>query len=184
MKLVFLPTQQASYVVNIAQEMKQENLNALLVSGVNAYEKDFNPGSAGNGTLITGAYALYMGEDAKAVPAVATFDKWVKKVYPATQLDIYTLDAWVNAQLFVDALKKAGANPTRKSLDAQLNKITSFNASGLISPQNPAQDIPGQCWLVAQYENGNWHRIKPDPKSGFVCSPKGFYPASYKGIRR
>jgi branched-chain amino acid transport system substrate-binding protein len=183
-KMVFLPTVQGSYVVNIAQEMKQEGLNALLVSGTNAYEKNFTPGPAGNGTLITGVYALYMGEDAKAVPAVATFDKWAKKVDPSTQLDIYTLDAWVNAQLFVQALEKTGAHPTRAGLDAQLDKITSFDASGLISPQNVAQKIPGQCWLAARYENGTWQRVSPDPKSGFVCDPKGFYPASYKGVSR
>jgi len=183
-KMIFEPTVTGNLVATIAQEIKQENLNAVLVSGVNAYEKGFAPGSAGNGTLVTGVYALYMGEDAKAVPAVALFDKWVKKVYPATQLDIYTLDAWINAQLFVQALTAAGKNPTRASLEAQLDKITSFNASGLMAPQNPAQKIPGQCWLVTQYDNGKWHRIAPDPKAGFVCSPKGFYPSSYKGISR
>jgi ABC-type branched-subunit amino acid transport system substrate-binding protein len=183
-KLVFEPTVTGNLVATIAQEMKQENLHALLVSGSNAYEKDFTPGPEGNGTLITGVYALYMGEDAKVVPAVATFDKWVKKVDPSTQLDIYTLDAWINAQLFVQALKAAGKNPTRAGLDTQLDKITSFDASGLISPQDPAQKIPGQCWLVAQYENGKWQRIKPDPKAGFVCNPKGFYPSSYKGLPR
>ncbi len=183
-KLVFEPTVTGNLVSTIAQEMKQQNLNALLVSGTNAYEKDFTPGSAGNGTLIFGVYALYRGEDAKAVPAVATFDKWVKKVDPSTQLDIYTLDAWVNAQLFVQALKAAGPNPTRADLDAQLNKIKSFDASGLMSPQNPAQKIPGPCWLVAKLENGKWQRITPDPKTGFVCSPGGFYPSSYKGVSR
>jgi ABC-type branched-subunit amino acid transport system substrate-binding protein len=183
-KLVFEPTVTGNLVNNIAQEMKQQNLNALLVSGTNAYEKDFSPGPAGNGTLIIGVYALYRGEDAKVVPAVATFDKWMKKIDPSTQLDIYALDAWINAQLFVQALKAAGSNPTRAGLDAQLNKITSFNANGLISPQNPARKIPGQCWLVARYENGAWQRIAPDPKAGFVCSPKGFYPASYSGISR
>jgi ABC-type branched-subunit amino acid transport system substrate-binding protein len=183
-KLVFEPTQQGAYISTIAQEMKQEGLNALLVSGGNAYEENFTPGSAGDGTLVTGVTVLYEGQDAKAVPAVATFDKWAKKVDPQTQLDLYTLYGWINAQLFVQALKGAGANPTRASLDAQLNKITSFDASGLISPQNPAQKIPGQCWLVAQYDNGTWHRIAPDPKSGFICSPNGFYPSSYKGIKR
>jgi ABC-type branched-subunit amino acid transport system substrate-binding protein len=183
-KMVFEPSQQGGYISNIAQEIKQEGLNAVLVSGANAYEQNFNPGSAGNGTLVTGVDALYMGEDAKVVPAVATFDKWAKKVDPQTQLDLYTLDSWINAQLFVQALKAAGPNPTRGSLEAQLNKITSFNANGLISTQNPAQKIPGQCWLVAQYENGKWSRIAPDPKSGFVCSPSGFYPTTYKGIAR
>jgi branched-chain amino acid transport system substrate-binding protein len=183
-KMVFEPSQQGAYISNIAQEIKQEGLNAMLVSGANAYEQNFDPGSAGNGTLVTGVDALYMGEDAKVVPAVATFDKWAKKVDPQTQLDLYTLDSWINAELFVQALKAAGPNPTRGGLDAQLDKITSFNANGLISTQNPAQKIPGQCWLVAQYENGKWSRIAPDPKSGFVCSPSGFYPTSYKGISR
>ena len=48
-KLVFEPTQQGAYISTIAQEMKQEGLNALLVSGGNAYEENFTPGSAGNG---------------------------------------------------------------------------------------------------------------------------------------
>jgi ABC-type branched-subunit amino acid transport system substrate-binding protein len=183
-KMVFEPSQQGAYISNIAQEMKQEGLNALLVSGANAYEHGFDPGSAGNGTLITTVTALYMGEDAKSVPAVATFDKWAKKVDPQTQLDLYTLYGWINAQLFVQALKGAGADPTRASLDAQLDKITSFNANGLISTQDPAQKIPGECWIAARYENGSWHRISPDPKSGFVCSPKGLYPTGYKGISR
>jgi ABC-type branched-subunit amino acid transport system substrate-binding protein len=183
-KMVFEPSQQGAYISNIAQEIKQEGLNAILVSGANAYEQGFKPGPAGNGTLITTVTALYMGEDAKAVPAVATFDKWAKKVDPQTQLDLYTLYGWINAQLFVQGLKAAGSNPTRASLEAQLNKITSFDANGLIATQNPAQKLPGGCWIVAQYENGTWHRISPDPKSGFVCSPGGFYPPSYKGISR
>jgi branched-chain amino acid transport system substrate-binding protein len=183
-KMLFEPSQQGAYISTMAQENKQEGLNALLVSGGNTYEENFKPGAAGNGTLVTGVTALYEGQDAKVVPAVATFDKWAKKVDPQTQLDLYTLYGWINAQLFVQALTAAGASPTRASLDAQLNKITSFNASGLISPQNPAQKIPGQCWIVAQYENGNWARIAPDPKSGFICNPGGFYPSSYKGTSR
>jgi ABC-type branched-subunit amino acid transport system substrate-binding protein len=183
-KLVFEPTQQGAYISTIAQEMKQEGLNALLVSGGNAYEKNFTPGSAGNGTIVTGVTSLYEGQDAKVIPAVGTFDKWAKKVDPQTQLDLYTLYGWISGELFAEALKNAGANPTRASLDAALDKITSFNASGLISPQNPAKKIPGGCWIAAEYENGNWKRIPPDPKAGFVCSPGGFYPTNYKGISR
>ncbi|HWF16183.1 MAG TPA: ABC transporter substrate-binding protein [Acidimicrobiales bacterium] len=183
-KLLFEPSQQGAYISTMAQENKQEGLNALLYSGANTYEEGFNPGAAGNGTLVSTVTALYMGQDAKVIPAVATFDKWAKKVDPQTQLDLYTLYGWINAQLFVQALKATGANPTRASLEAQLDKITSFNASGLISPQNPAQKIPGQCWIMAEYNNGNWARVAPDPKAGFVCNPGGFYPSSYKGVSR
>ena len=183
-KLIMELTQQGAYISTMAQENKQEGLNAVFFTGASAYEKGFNPGAAGNGALLTTATALYMGEDAKVIPAVATFDKWAKKVDPQTQLDLYTLYGWISAELFVQALKGAGANPTRASLDAQLNKVTSFNANGLIANQNPAQKIPGQCWLAAEFNNGSWHRIAPDPKAGFVCSPGGFYPSSYKGISR
>lgn len=183
-KIVYEPSQQGAYISNIAQEMKQEGLNAILLSGSNTYEANFDPGSAGNGTIVTGVDAMYMGQDAKAVPAVATFDHWAKKVDPQTQLDLYTVDAWINAELFVQALKAEGANPTRAGLEAQLDKITSFNADGLISTQDPAKKIPGNCWLAIEYENGTWKRIPPDPKSGFVCNPGGFYPPSYKGVNR
>jgi hypothetical protein len=186
-----LPRERALLVLGaragaIHRTSSRGNDAALLhdISGNNAYEENFDPGSAGNGTLVSGDTALYMGQDAKVVPAVATFDKWAKKVDPQTQLDLYTLYGWISGELFAEALKGAGANPTRASLDAALDKITSFNADGLISPQDPAKKIPGQCWLVAQYENGNWKRIAPDPKSGFVCSPAGFYPSGYKGISR
>ncbi len=180
-KLVFEPTVTGNLVNTIAQEMKQENLNAILLSGTNAYEKDFSPGSAGNGTLINGVYALYRGEDAKVVPAVATFDKWVKKVDPSSQLDIYTLDAWVNAELFVQALKAAGPNPTRAGLDAQLNKITSFNAGGLISTQNPAQKIPGQCWLVARVRERDVASDCARPQVGFRLQSEGLLSGQLHG---
>jgi ABC-type branched-subunit amino acid transport system substrate-binding protein len=183
-KMVLEIVEGPAEVSTMAQEIKQQGLNAPLVTGAGTYSKAFDPGSAGNGTILFTSTALYMGEDAKVIPAVSTFDKWAKKADPQTALDLFTLDGWINAQLFVQALKLAGTNPTRASLVAQLNKIDSFNASGLITVQNPAQKIPGQCWLVAKYNNGKWLRYGPDPKAGFVCNPKGFFPASYKGIPR
>jgi len=183
-KMVLEVTEGPAEISTMAQEMKQQGLNVPLVVGAGTYSNAFDPGSVGNGTLLYTVTSLYRGEDAKVIPAVATFDKWVKKADPNPTLDLFTLDGWINAQLFVQALKNAGANPTRASLVAQLNKINSFNASGLISSQNPAQKIPGQCWIAAKYSNGKWLRIKPDPKAAFVCNPKGFFPASYKGIPR
>ena len=183
-KMVLEVTEGPAEISTIAQEMKQEGLNVPLVVGAGTYSNAFDPGSAGNGTLLYTVTSLYRGEDAKVIPAVATFDKWVTKADPNPTLDLFTLDGWINAQLFVQALKLAGTNPTRASLVAQLNKINSFNASGLITSQNPAQKIPGQCWIVAKYTNGKWLRMKPDPKAAFVCNPKGFFPTSYKGISR
>ena len=113
-----------------------------------------------------------MGQDAKVVPAVATFDKWVKKVDPQTQLDLYTLYGWISAAALRPSPEgRRGRTRPGPVLDAQLDKITSFNANGLIATQNPAQKIPGQCWLVTQYENGHWKRIAPTRSPASSVTP-------------
>jgi hypothetical protein len=116
--------------------------------------------------------ALYEGEDAKAVPAVAMFDKYVTAVDPKVFDSVEPLAGlygWASAMLFVQALKAAGPNPTRAGLLAQLNKVTSFNAGGLTPTANPAKNLPSKCFLIAQFKNGVWTRVAPSPKSGFVC---------------
>lgn len=79
------------------------------------------------------------------------------------------------AELFAQALKAAGANPTRASLTAQLNKITSFSGDGILAPGNPAKNIPPSCWLLAQLNNDTIKRVSPTPKSGYICNPGGIH---------
>ena len=53
-KMLFEPSQQGAYISTMAQENKQEGLNALLVSGANTYEAELRRrASAGNGTLVS-----------------------------------------------------------------------------------------------------------------------------------
>ncbi len=165
----------------MAQENKQEGLNALLVSGGNTYEEGFDPGSAGNGTLVTTVTALYMGQDAKVVPAVATFDKWAKKVDPQTQLDLYTLYGWINAELFVQALKGAGADPTRASLEAQLDKVTSFNASGLISTAEPGPEDPRAVLDRGPVRERDLEAHRARPQGGLRLQPRRLLPEQLQG---
>ena len=94
--------------------------------------------AATNGIQVGQVYALYLGQDAKVVPAVKQFLTYVKKVNPSWVPDLYTLFGWASANLFVQALKAAGANPTRGAVIAQLKKITSFSANGLMATVGPA----------------------------------------------
>jgi ABC-type branched-subunit amino acid transport system substrate-binding protein len=182
--MVFESAQPANTIATIAQEMRQQGLHARLAGPASLYARNFDAGSAGDGAIFFGNTALYMGEDARVVPAVATFDTWVKKVQPSSNLDLYTLFGWISGELFVQALENAGRHPTRASLRAALDRITSFDADGLVTSGDPARNLPSQCWLVARYEHGTWHRFGPDPKSGFVCHPSGLYPPTYRGISR
>jgi ABC-type branched-subunit amino acid transport system substrate-binding protein len=133
-------------------------------------------GSTANGVYFPLTYALFAGEDAQAVPEVALLDKWAKQTDPS-----YTADSgdlvwgWSSAMLFVQALKDAGANPTRANLAAALQKITGFGANGLLPPSNIATSQASGCWLLAQMTNGTYQRTQPTPATGFICQPAGLY---------
>ena len=130
--------------------------------------------AATNGIQIGQGQALYLGQDANTIPADKLFLSYVKKVSPSWTPDLFTLYGWASAALFVQALQGAGTNPTRGSVLTQLKKITSFNASGLIAPANPAQKKPASCYVMMQIKNGNYVRTQP-AKSGFSCDSTYFY---------
>jgi branched-chain amino acid transport system substrate-binding protein len=113
--------------------------------------------------------ALYLGTDASVVPEVKTFDAWVQKTSPGFVPDIFTVFGWISAMLFIQALEKAGQNPTQASLMAALGQIHSFNANGLVATADPAGKVPATCYLIARVVNGQWQRVD-SPKSGFICN--------------
>ena len=82
-----------------------------------------------------------------------------------------SLYGWASAQLFVQALQNAGNPPTRAGLEAALDKITSFNASGLLPTANPAQNIPGDCAVLAQVQNGHDRPGRSHPGDGVHLQP-------------
>ncbi len=178
-RMVYIAALSVGQVAALAQDMAQQNFKPALftTSGV-AYDSSFIPtaGSAAEGAYSSIGQALYLGQDAKTVPAVALYDHWMHKVDAHAHLDIFGVYGWASAEMFVQALEGAGAHPTRASLFAQLNKITSFNADGLLATDDPAQKMPGNCWLLVKVVGGKWIRTGPDPKSGFVCKPGGFRP--------
>jgi len=154
--------------------MAQQNFHPQVVMSAGpVYSSQFIPAAGGavnaDGIWIIQGQSLYLGEDAKKIPAVVTFNKWIQKVHPGYKPDLFTLFGWANAQLFTQALKKAGKNPTRGSVLTALKGITSFTASGLIAPANPAKKIPPNCVLFAQIKNGKFVRVAPTASGGWDC---------------
>ena len=83
-----------------------------------------------NGIQVGQVYALYLGQDAKTVPAVKQFLTYVKKVNPSWVPDLYTLFGWASADLFVQALKAAGPNPTRGAVIASSRRSRASRRTG------------------------------------------------------
>jgi ABC-type branched-subunit amino acid transport system substrate-binding protein len=175
---MFFTTQMPdSYSATLAEEMQQQNFAPIVVQG-DAYSANLvkDGGSAVNNMYLELGYVLYLGAD-QDLPAAKLFDKWMIKADPSANFELESLYGWASAQLFVQGLRGAGNPPTRAGLEAALDKVTSFDASGLLSNANPAQNIPGSCDILAQVKNGQIVRVPPTPATGFICSPGGYLPA-------
>jgi len=81
---------------------------------------------------------------------------------------------WISAELFAQALKNAGSDPSRGSLLQALAKQTSFTGNGIVAPTNPAAKTTSNCYLIAQVVDGNFQRTDDPPISsgtnGYRCN--------------
>jgi ABC-type branched-subunit amino acid transport system substrate-binding protein len=164
---------------DVMRDAYQQNWHPQLVfSGGPVYADQFIKSAGGapvvNGTWIGQGQALYLGQDAKNIPAVKTFNTWVKKVAPSWTPDLFTLYGWASAQMFTQALQAAGPHPTRGAVLANLHKITTFNASGLLGTADPASKTPSPCYVMAQIKNGKFVRAYP-AKTGLACNASYYY---------
>ncbi len=174
-QILFLEQEPQNYASAIFQDLTQQNFHPVVVLGAPSYNPQL-VAHAGGPDAVDGAYleqpaSLYLGEDATEIPAVATFNTWVQKVSPGFTPDFFTLTGWLCAELFVDALRDAGTNPSRGSLLQALRKTTSFDSSGLIPVSNPAGKVPITCYLLGQVSGGTFHRLDDPPVTG---SANGF----------
>ncbi|MHB8670246.1 MAG: ABC transporter substrate-binding protein, partial [Acidimicrobiales bacterium] len=97
-------------------------------------------------------------------PSVRLYLDTVKKYFPnqVAPLDVYTEQSWSGAQLFVDALKRAGPNPTQQKLVDALNTTRNFKA-GLPSvplsfSPGPRHD-PNRCFWMLRNQGLVWRTV-------------------------
>jgi len=174
-QILFLEQEPQNYASAIFRDLDQQNFHPVVVLGAPAYGTQLivNAGgpSAVNGSYLEQASSLYLGEDAAQIPAITTFDTWVHEVSPGFSPDFFTLIGWLCGQLFVDALRNAGTDPSRGSLLQALRKITAFDSRSLLPVSNPAGKVPITCYLLGQITDGRFQRLDDPPVTG---STKGF----------
>jgi ABC-type branched-subunit amino acid transport system substrate-binding protein len=160
----------------LANAMYQAGINVVLgdycaAAYDPAYIKNAGPGV--QGTILEQTLAMYDGEDAAAIPMVATLDQWYSRVNPGQVPDLYATYAWMSGLLMAQAINSQGS-VSRQSLLAGLQGITNFDGDGLSAPANPAGKQPPQCWILIDVKNGKFVRDPATP-SGFRCSPTGYW---------
>ncbi len=149
---------------------------AFLGLGLDKTSANGKPGTAdsrkqGYGEFVVGMNSLTPMKEAMdhpSDPAVRLYLDTVKKYFPnqLQALDVYTEQSWTAAQVFVDALKRAGANPSQKSLVDALNQTKGFQ--GGLSPTpisyapGPSHD-PNRCFWMLENKNLIWTTVT-EPK--------------------
>jgi ABC-type branched-subunit amino acid transport system substrate-binding protein len=179
-QFVDLTETDATNAEDILAEMYQQGYHPQVIESAGPlYVDDFTQKSGGpqvtDGVYLDQEDALYLGADAKSVPEVNTMLSWIQKIHPGFTTDLFTLYGWCSAMLFAEGLEHAGSDPDSASLLTSLKNIHSFDAGGLMAPDNPGSRQPPSCWLLARVVNGVYVRIAPSPKSSFICDAGYFH---------
>lgn len=158
-------------VLTLAREMRQQGLNAIQYLP-NGYDHDF---VAKNGGFFEGSIVQVQEaplETKPAFPALRDFMTWMDKGgYKKTEnAEI----GWVNAAEFVHGLRLAGPDFTRQKLIDALNKLTDYDADGMIPPVNWTQQhtnkhYPLSCQALVQIKNSQFVPIFSSPGKPFLC---------------
>ncbi|MGO8869912.1 MAG: ABC transporter substrate-binding protein [Acidimicrobiales bacterium] len=185
-KILFLEQMPENYAAAVVKALNQQDFHPVLVLGGSTYSEALVP-DAGGAAAIDGAYmeqntSLYLGEDASSIPAIPVFQTWIQKASPGFKADLYTLYGWLSAELFTQALRAAGPNPSRGSVLQQLRTITAFSGGNIVGTANPAKKIPSNCYIIARIVNGQYQRLDDPPISGsnhgYRCDQPYFYATS------
>ena len=158
--------------VLLRKEAQLQGLSSVKVWGCNSVCYDPNYITQG-GSAVNGTYALlnnlpYLSEY-QDNPALAAL---VKQVGSVSDLDNDSIDAYVEALLFQDAVQQAAASGTlsRQSLFTALNGEHAFNAGGIIGATDVGAHTVSPCIVMAQVVNGAWVRAYPSKPDTFDCS--------------
>jgi hypothetical protein len=169
-KVLFIDQMPEIYASSLLKDLNQQNFHPQIVLGASAYSSQLVAASGGP-SAVDGAYlnqtaSLFLGGDESTIPAVATFLHWVNVASPGFKPDLFTMYGWVSGNLFSQALKSAGSDPSRGSILSALSKITTFDAGHIIAPTDPAAKTGSNCYLIGQVMSGQFQRIDDPPVSG------------------
>jgi len=165
---VYLFAFEVNMHVRIARNMRQQNFEPPLKISQIGYNSKLIEllGPIANNWTNHIDYLPMLNEDEPAKsPALAEFLTWHGRVAPGGQIDLFPVNAYAAASLFVQALRDVGPDLTRDKLLTALGGIT--RTEGIRAPTNPSTGQTEGCFIIVRVENEEWVREHPD--SGFEC---------------
>ncbi|HZN15409.1 MAG TPA: ABC transporter substrate-binding protein [Acidimicrobiales bacterium] len=158
--------------VRFVRNMKQQGYNPPIKAANIAFNTRFSEllGKDGDGWENHQTFLPFLdpAEKARSKP-LADFIDWNNRRYPGGQLDLFPVDGWGYAAYFVDALRIAGGNLTRKTLLDAFAKVPKFDFGGINAATNPATGQGDRCFVMAKHVGGIWRREHP-ASGGYECN--------------
>lgn len=175
---LYLNAMPVNVIVQVLQQAKQQNWRPTVISSGVLYDAKFfdllGDPAAAEGAFFDQPFAMFLGEDREANPAVDEFLTWMEESHPEAAPDLFALQGWLAAQVFVEALDAAGEDPTRQTLLDALDEIGTFDGGGLVAEVNVAGETPPECWMLGEVRDGEFVRVLPEDE-GFTCEPSGYF---------
>jgi ABC-type branched-subunit amino acid transport system substrate-binding protein len=177
-KIVFISAENAQNAATLKAEADSQNFHPLWAIPI-AYASDFISRAGGNsaaeGIFGSNLYAMFFSpDDARTIPEVALFQKWMTQAYPGAAKELYAMYSWCGAKLFVQALRDVGAKVTRKAVTDKLKAVKTYNCGGMLpatSINNHKPDPNFNCYLLWNLHNGGYYR-QDTPQGKFRCDGK------------
>ncbi len=177
-QMIYINTTDGATTARFVNAARSQNVDWPIIFGATAYDQNFlkQAGANAEGVYNDQQFAQFFNtDDAGKIKAVAEFQKWTTAAAgPKATKDLFAAYGWASAQLFVQALTKAGPKATRADVMKVLKTVTSFDADGLLAPANPAGKKPGTCWILNVVKNGKFVRVDT-PTDKFRCDGSYHY---------
>lgn len=164
-----------SSAANFLQQAAQQDFHPQVLYSAAAYDASFfkllgNASLADNVVWAAVPDSLYLGQDQASVPAVNTYLTWLHKATPSATSDLFAVEAWSAGQLLATAMEHAGSTVTQASVLSALSHVDSFDADGLIAPNDPGAKQGTHCVVMTNVQGGAWVRVDPTTPGQFDCS--------------
>ena len=98
---------------------------------------------------------------------MADYVEWMNRVAPGLPQDLFSIDSYVGAKAFFEALEGLPGPISREALVQQLMSIESYDAGGMFGPIALGKELNKGCFMGMIVRGGKWERWAP--ASGFLC---------------
>lgn len=107
-------------------------------------------------------------EEAASNAAMAEYVEWMDRVAPGIPKDLFSIDSYVSAKAFVEAIEALPGPITREAIVQRLLSIHEYDAGGMFAPIDLGNEVSKGCFMGVVVRDGGWHRLAPQG-GGYLC---------------